>query len=87
MLDLLENFYDARARPIYRKPETNAATEAFQRPTPRSTLIINDLLNLCRLTLYIFPPANGQKLMELPYFVYLHEHKSSPWRAASSGDL
>src|SRR5437773_11542030 len=50
MLDLLDNFYVARARYTYRKPETNAAAEVIARSVSCSTLIIYGLLWLCRLS-------------------------------------
>src|SRR5436305_15320355 len=49
MLDLLDNFYVARARYTYRKPETNAAAEVIARSVYCSTLIINRLLKLRRM--------------------------------------
>src|SRR5882762_11650957 len=71
MLDLLEDFYGARARHTYRKRETNATAEAIPRSTPRTTLITNAFLNLWQLSPGIPLPANGQKCLRLPYFVYL----------------
>src|SRR6266480_3016355 len=50
MLDLLDNFYDARARYTYRKPETNAAAEVIVRYFCCSTLILNRLQELRRVS-------------------------------------
>src|SRR5438132_12983455 len=77
MLDLLEDFYGARARHTHRKPETNAANEVIPRSAPPSTLIINGLLISRRFSPCISRPANGQKYLSLPYFVHLDEHKWS----------
>src|SRR5207244_10363374 len=48
MLDLLDNFYVARARYTYRKPETNAAVKLNRQSVTCRTLIIIRLLNVTR---------------------------------------
>src|SRR5207302_3819273 len=77
MLDLLDNFYVARARYTYRKPETNAAAEVIARSVSCSTLIINRLLKLRRMRPRTCLPTNGQKSLTLPLFVHHQKHKSS----------
>src|SRR5437016_376406 len=77
MLDLLDNFYVARARYTYRKPETNAAVEVIARSVSCSTLIINRLLKLRRMSSLHLSAANGQKSLILPFFVHHQKHKSS----------
>src|SRR5437879_11754336 len=65
MLDLLDNFYVARARYTYRKPETNAAVEVIARSVSCSTLIINRLLKLRRMSSLHLSAANGQKSLKI----------------------
>src|SRR5882762_3379129 len=56
MLDLLEKFYDARARHTYRKPGTNSRNEVAPRSLFRNIRTIQDLMRLSRLSLQTPPP-------------------------------
>src|SRR5204863_6584888 len=68
MLDLLDNFYVARARYTYRKPETNAAAEVIARSVSCSTLIINRLLKLRRMRPLHLSTRKWAKIVDLALF-------------------
>ncbi|PYU83503.1 MAG: hypothetical protein DMG50_07885 [Acidobacteria bacterium] len=70
MLDLLEKFYDARARHIYRKPATISKSEVAPWYFLRNAVKIQSLMNLFRLKLPMPLPKTGQNTLELPFFVY-----------------
>src|SRR6266705_1339039 len=70
MLDLLEKFYDARARHTYRKPATISKSEVAPWSFLRNAVKIQCLMNLFRLRLPMPLPKTGQNTLELPFFVY-----------------
>src|SRR6266850_1873418 len=86
MLDLLEKFYDARARYRYGKPGTNPKTASAPRSLFRSALTIKGLMGLSRLGLHTPSPRNGQNLLRLPFFVRPWKHLSSVARGGCPND-